>query len=173
MAIEYMTVGVVVERKAVDNPWIDHVWRPVAVLPDAPDLPVWTLLQREEGVERYYAGPASLSFFPSDTGNLIDNFVPGARRLWVSIRPTGMDPPIEVIGATAEPGEGEILAEGVGDIVDTVPMSELVAERIIAFYHAHHVERPFVKRQRDQKNRNSFSGAPGSARPPGPRGERR
>lgn len=157
MAIEYMTVGVVAERKSVDNPWVDHVWRPVAVLPDAPETAPWTLLHREPGLERWYVGPAALSFFPSDTGNLIENFVPGTRRLWVSIRPTGIDPPLEVIGVTAEPGEGEILAEGIGDIVDTVPMPELVAERIVDFYRRHHVERPFVKRQRDRGGRNAFN----------------
>lgn len=168
MAIEHLRVGVVVERREIDNPWADHTWKPLAVLPDAPDIPAWTLLHKEPGVAQYYAGAAYLSLYPSDTGNLIDNFVPGARRIWVSIRPTGMDPPLELIGVTAEPGEGEILADGIGDIVDTVPMPELVAERILAFYNAHHVERPFVKRQRDKGGRNAFN-ADRNARGPGGR----
>lgn len=170
MTIEHMTVGVVVQRRPLDNPWADHAWSPYAVLPDAPDLPEWTLLHKEGGIERFYAGPASLSFYPSDTGNLIENFVPGARRIWVSIRPTGIEPPLEIVGVTAEPGEGEILAEGIGDIVDTVAMPDLVAERIIAFYRRHHVERPFVKRQRDRANKDAFAARQGG-RAPGPRGD--
>ncbi len=123
----------------------------------------WTLLRAEGGVERWYVGAAALSFFPSDTGNLIENFVPGAQKIWVSIRPTGIEPPLEIIGVTAEPGEGEILAEGIGDIVDVVPMPDLVAERIIDFYNRNHVERPFVKRQRDGKGGRERRGGPGEA----------
>ncbi|TIL52069.1 MAG: DUF3305 domain-containing protein, partial [Mesorhizobium sp.] len=32
MVRETAEVGVIVERRALDNPWIDHVWVPVAVL---------------------------------------------------------------------------------------------------------------------------------------------
>jgi hypothetical protein len=30
-------VGVVVERRKADSPWVDFVWRSVAVLPDEPE----------------------------------------------------------------------------------------------------------------------------------------
>ena len=161
MPIEHMTVGVVVERRSVDNPWIDHAWAPVAVLPDAPDVAPWTLLQAGEGWERFYAGPATLSLFPSDTGQLIENFVPGAGKIWVCVRPTGIDPPLEVVGVTADPSEGEGYLEGMGDVVEALPMPEAVAARVLSFYHAHHVERPFVKRQRDRAGRDAFEARPG------------
>ncbi|MFX7086587.1 DUF3305 domain-containing protein, partial [Acinetobacter baumannii] len=34
--VSAITVGVVVERRKADSPWIDFLWRPVGILPDAP-----------------------------------------------------------------------------------------------------------------------------------------
>jgi Protein of unknown function (DUF3305) len=161
MAIDYLTVGVVVERREIDSPWADHVWAPVAVLPDAPDVAPWTSLGRGHRSERFYAGPAVMALFPSDTTQLIENFVPGAGKIWVSVRPTGIDPPLEVVGVTADPTEGEGYLEGASDIVEALPMPEDVAQRVLAFYRAHHVERPFVKRKRDKAGRDAFTGQPG------------
>lgn len=161
MAIEHMIVGVVVERREVDSPWIDHAWAPVAVLPDAPDVALWTSLGKQERSERFYAGPASLSLYSSDTGNLIENFVPGASKLWVSVRPTGIDPPLEIVGVTADPSEGEGYLDGIGDVVEAVAMPQGIQDQVLAFYKMHHVERPFVKRQRDKADRNALSGKPG------------
>jgi hypothetical protein len=163
VAIEHIAVGVVVERRATDSPWVDHVWAPVAVLSDVPQAAPWTVLAREPGIERFYAGEATLSLFKSDTGHLISNFVETAK-LWVSVRPTGIDPPLEVIGVTADPSEGEGYLEAIGDIVDVVPMPPLIAERVLAFYRANHVEQPFVKRQRDDKSRRDFGARRGPPR---------
>ena len=44
--------------------------------------------------------------------------------LWVSLRPTGIDPPYEVFGVTADPAEGEAWTEAGGDLVDVVAMPE-------------------------------------------------
>jgi hypothetical protein len=161
MPSEHMIVGVVVERRKLDNPWVDHAWAPVAVLPDAPEIAPWTSLGAGDGAERFYLGAAELSLYSPDTASLIENFTDGAAKLWVSIRPTSLDPPVEIVGVTADPSEGEGFCDGVGDIVDVVPMPALIRERVIAFYNIHHVERPFVKRQRDKASREAMSHRPG------------
>lgn len=161
MPVEHRTVGVVVERREIASPWVDHVWAPVAVLPDAPDVAAWTSLGRTGQTERFYAGPASLSLYSSDTGQLIENLVPGAGKLWVSVRPTGIEPPLEVVGVTADPTEGEGYLDGIGDVVEVVPMPGDVADQIVAFYRAHHVEQPFIKRKRDKAGADAFSRRPG------------
>ena len=37
-------VGVVLRRRAIDNPWIDHIWSPVMVLDEVPATAPWTVL---------------------------------------------------------------------------------------------------------------------------------
>jgi hypothetical protein len=170
MTIEYITVGVVVERRMIESPWADHVWAPYAVLPEAPDVAPWTSLGRDARGERFYLGAASFGLYPSDTGHLIDNFHDEGGRLWVSVRPTGLEPPLELVGVAADPAEGEGFLDGVGDIVEPLPMPPEIAARVLAFYKAHHVERPFIKRQRDKANRDAFAIRPGG-RAVGRRGE--
>ena len=53
MAQETLTVGVVVERRPLDNPWIDHVWLPSGILPGAPAVEAWTMLREEAGVRQF------------------------------------------------------------------------------------------------------------------------
>ena len=74
----------------------------------------------------------------------------GGPKLWVALRPTGVDPPYEIFAVTADPAEGEAWAQSDNDLVDVVPMPEDVRAAIDAFVAEHHVERPFVKRKRDR-----------------------
>ncbi len=150
MAQEHIRVGVVVERRAVDNPWIDHAWLPVAVLPDAPELAPWTSLGRDGPAERFYLGAADLTLFSVDTAHFRTNIVTGRPSLWVCVRPTGIEPALELVGVTADPHEGEGYTETVGDIVEMLPMPSDIIERVRDFFDAHHVEQVFVKRQRQK-----------------------
>jgi hypothetical protein len=70
--------------------------------------------------------------------------------LWVALRPTGVEPPYEIFGVTADPSEGEAWTESGSDLVDVVPMPPPVRTAIEAFVAEHHVERPFYKRKRDR-----------------------
>jgi hypothetical protein len=88
--------------------------------------------------------------FGVETGNYRDNLVEDQPLVWVSVRPTGIDPPLEIVGATADPTEGEMFTELVGDIVEVVPMPRDVAAAFAAFVDANHVEREFFKRKRDR-----------------------
>ncbi|TIX95619.1 MAG: DUF3305 domain-containing protein, partial [Mesorhizobium sp.] len=44
MVRETAEVGVIVERRALNSPWVDHVWVPVAVLAGAPCAAPWSVL---------------------------------------------------------------------------------------------------------------------------------
>jgi hypothetical protein len=149
-SIERFLVGVVVERRASASPWIDHSWAPVQVLPDAPDIAPFTSLGKEHDRERFYLGAAEVALFKADTSHFADNFLTITPQLWVAVRPTGIDPPLELVGVTADPHEGEGFNEQVGDIVEPLPMPVEIAARVAAFYQAHHVEHAFVKRKRHE-----------------------
>ena len=141
------TVGIVVAKRKLSNPWADHAWLPVAALPDAPDTPPWTRLSADEREELFYAGAFEVSFHRGETSHYRDNLTSGQPSLWVSLRPVGGEDH-EIATVTADPYEGESLAEGIGEIVEAVPMPPEVQARLAAFVEAFHVERTFFKRKR-------------------------
>jgi hypothetical protein len=150
MVRETMRIGVIVERRVLDNPWIDHAWSPVAALAGAPAAAPWTVLAETPRATRYYAGAFELEFFGSDTTMYRENLRSGRPSLWVSLRAADTSPGIVLQLVTADPSEGEALTEPGTDVIETVPMPVEVQQRLAAFVEAHHVERPFVKRKRDR-----------------------
>ncbi len=40
-------VGVVLRRRSIDNPWIDHMWSPAMILDEVPATAPWTVLSTE------------------------------------------------------------------------------------------------------------------------------
>lgn len=144
-------VGVVVERYKATSPWIDFVWRPVAVLPDQPRTQPWTRLHGDDNAATFYAGAVELALHRSETARYRENLQTGGA-LWVVLRSTGIDPPLELITVTADPSEGEAFTEAGSNLVDQVPMPEAVRSAVAAFVAEHHVEEQFVKRERDRAN---------------------
>jgi hypothetical protein len=152
MVRETTEIGVIVERQALDNPWIDHAWRPIAVLAGTPAAAPWTVLGETPQATRYYAGAFQLEFFGSETTMYRENLRSGKPSLWVSLRPADTPPGVVLHRVTADPAEGEALTEPGTDVIETVPMPPEIQSRLAAFVEAHHVERPFVKRKRDRAN---------------------
>jgi len=157
MVRETVEVGVIVERRVLDNPWIDHVWMPVAVLIGAPAAAPWTVLHQTDGLTRFYAGAFELELFGSDTGMYRDNLGSGRPSLWISLRPTDAPPGVVLHLVTADPFEGESLTEAGTDIIEAIPMPIELQQRLAAFVETHHVERPFIKRQRNRADTNALA----------------
>jgi hypothetical protein len=145
-----ISVGVVVERRKAQNRWIDFTWKPSAVLAGLPEAKPWTILSQDGDGATFYAGAADIALYRTETGNYRDNLVATSPMLWVALRSTGIEPPYEIFGVTADPSEGEAWTEAGSDLIDTVPMPEPVRATIEAFVAEHHVERPFYKRKRDR-----------------------
>jgi Protein of unknown function (DUF3305) len=143
-------VGVVVERRKARSAWIDFTWTPVTVLAGVPDAAPWTILSDDGEGATFYAGAAEIGLYRTETANYRDNLGTGMPKLWVALRPTGVEPPYEIFGVTADPAEGEAWTQSGGDLVDVVPMPEGVCATVDAFVAEHHVERPFHKRERDR-----------------------
>jgi hypothetical protein len=140
------TVGIVVAKRKLSNPWADHAWLPAAALPAAPDMAPWTRLSANEREELFFAGSYELSFHRGETSHYRDNLVSGHPSLWVSLRPVGGDQH-EIAAVTADPYEGESMAGAIGEIVEAVPMPPEVQAHLAAFVEAFHVERAFFKRK--------------------------
>ena len=54
------------------------------------------------------------------------NLATATALLWVVLRPTGHEPPYEIVAVTAEPSEGEAFTKNETNIVEAVPMPEPV-----------------------------------------------
>ena len=148
--LSQMTVGVVVERRKADSPWIDFLWRPVGILPDAPDMPAWSVLREADDAVLFYAGSRSVDLHRSETARYRDNLATGAPGLWVVLSPAEGDWPYTLAAVTADPAEGEAFTEAGANLVETVAMPDVVREAVESFVAEHHVEREFVKRKRDR-----------------------
>jgi hypothetical protein len=149
-ALATIAVGVIVERRKAQSLWIDFTWKAVSVLVGVPDASPWTPLSQDAHGATFYAGAAEIALYRTETGNYRDNLAGGEARLWVALRPTGVEPPYEIFGVTADPAEGEAWSETGSDLVDAVAMPAAVQAEVAAFIAQHHVERPFHKRQRDE-----------------------
>jgi hypothetical protein len=147
-----MTVGVVVERRKADSPWVDFLWRPVGILPDAPDMVAWSVLREEEDTVLFYAGSRIVDLHRSETARYLDNLATGSPMLWVVLSPAEGEWPYTLAAVTADPAEGEAFTEAGANLVETVAMPDVVRQAVESFVAEHHVEREFVKRKRDRAN---------------------
>ncbi|HEX7790293.1 MAG TPA: DUF3305 domain-containing protein [Afipia sp.] len=145
-------VGVVLRRRTIDNPWIDHMWSPVTILEQVPATAPWTVLSREGDATMYYAGCATIELFSTDTASYRDNLADGAPQIWVALRRQDGGSELELTKVTVDPTEGEAMFESGTDVIGTVPMPPDIASWVAAFVDEFHVEQVFHKRKRDRAN---------------------
>jgi hypothetical protein len=148
--LQRVRVGIVVERRKAKSAWIEHVWMPVAALAGEPEAEPWSVLGADGDSTRYYAGSADIDLFRTETANYRDNLASGRPSLWVVLQPTESDPPYALFAVTADPAEGEAYTEAGNNLVEMVPMPDVICDALAAFVAEHHVEREFFKRKRDR-----------------------
>ncbi len=147
---ERRSVGVVVERRRVDNPWIEARWQPVMLVPADPTLPDWSVLAEGPDWTRHYAGTAEISLFPTEAENYKHNLDGGSPSAYVILRPGGPAPGIRLLAVTADPGEIDAHAEAGDDVIEALPLPIPLVLWMDGFVARHFVERPFHKRKRDR-----------------------
>lgn len=146
-------LGIVVERRALDNRWQKWAWKPVAVLPAAPPSAPWRELARGEGWIRWLADSLPLDLHRKETEAYRANLETGAPKVWVVLRklePGEATPERDVrpFLITASPFEAQAFLESGEDVVEPVAMPAGVAGWMEAFVARHHVDEPFQKRKR-------------------------
>lgn len=148
-ALARIEVGVMVERRKARSAWADFLWRPVSVFTGSPSAVPWTLLGIEAQTTLFYAGEATIELHRTETSSYRDNLESGGAALWIILRPTASVPPYELVAVTADPAEGEGFTDAGNNLVEQVPMPPDIAEIVGQFVVQHHIDRPFVKRQRN------------------------
>lgn len=141
-------VGIVIARHQRTGPWPGITWSPHAVLPGVPDIAPGTRVGGDNGIDLIYVGLAELSLTAGATSPYRDNLSSRQPSLWVAIRAD--DTGQEIVRVTADPYEGEALTDGLGDIVEALPMPDPIRQAVESFVAAFHVERPFIKRRREK-----------------------
>ena len=152
-ALARIAVAVLVERRTARSPWLDFIWRPVAVLAGAPEATPWTPLSATQDATLFYAGDTIIELYRTETANYRSNLASGAPALWVILRPDLSRHAYNLLAVTADPAEGEALADAGRDLIEPVPMPPGIADAIGGFIAKYHVERPFFKRQRDRSDK--------------------
>ncbi len=159
-----MPIGVVVERREIDNPWQDHSWSAVAVMPGAPQIGEWRLLARDQGWVRYHAATLPLELHRSETEAYRTNLSDNPPRIYVLLREDeeGGDHEVAPFLVTASPYEAQDYLDSGEEIIDGVTMPDSVIAWVQAFIDAHHVDKPFYKRKRQphETEQLGFGGPP-------------
>ena len=159
-----MPVSVVIERRATDNQWDDHLWRPVGVLPRA-DLEPGKMLAEGEGWTQYYGGVLDIELFRGETDGYRTNLSQNPPLVYIVLRRNTDDEELEFepFMATVCPYEAMNYSEGNDDVVEGVPMPPDVMEWLREFVAVHHVDKPFVKRKnkRHKDNERGWQSQPG------------
>lgn len=158
-----IAVGVCVERSKSASPWADFYWRPSGVLGGAPDTTPWTKLSDDGDRATFFVGTTSVNLYRTETTYYRDNLHSGSPSLWIALRPTGGEPPFTIAVVTADPAEGEGLTETATDLVEQVPMPDVVRRLVEAFIAEHHLEETFVKRKRDRANPEALARGSGKS----------
>ncbi|MEK9673391.1 MAG: DUF3305 domain-containing protein [Rhodospirillaceae bacterium] len=146
-------VGVIIERRKIDNPWKEYSFLPVAVVPGMTALEDgedWRLVREGDDWSHFHAATLDLELFPGETQGYKTNLSNFQPHVYVVLTPGEEEGDAEVIPTlvTACPHEAGSYMEDSEMIVEGVHMPEELAAWIGAFVEKHHVEEPFKKRQR-------------------------
>ncbi len=165
---ESLALGVILERRTVDNPWIDHSWHAVAVIAGAPERDPrgdWIKLSDGDGWAQFHAGTLPLELYPRETEGYKVNLSQQPPQLFVVLRGVeDAECPHDVVPflVTACPYEAQDYLDSGEELVDGVAMPDGVVAFVQDYCDRHHVEEPFHKRKRKRYDPDEV----GFGRPP-------
>ena len=144
-----MSLGVIVERREVENPWQDFAWRPIAVVPNAARGGRWRELQKGDDWVHFLAATFDLELFRGETEGYMTNLSQDPPLIYVVLREgeEAEDNDVEPLHVTACPFEAMGYYESGDEIVEGVPMPDNVMGWLREFVDLYHVETPFEKRK--------------------------
>lgn len=146
-----LDIGVILERREIDNKWADHEWRLAGVIPGKPDLQDWQVIREGDGWTHFFACSMTIELFKRETEGYKVNLGQLPPQVFIVLRPEEEgDHPYEVtpFEATVCPFEAEGYDESGDEWVEGTEMPEAIQAWVHAFVERHHVDVPFKKRKR-------------------------
>lgn len=154
--LDSFSVGIVLERRAADNPWIDHTWHVAEAIAGAPHGPCRPIGKGDDWV-RYFVGAATVALYRKATEGYKRNLSEPDPSVYLILQPDDDapdgDPPYAPLVATVCPYEAESYDLGGDNLVGAVSMPPELIVRVQAFIDACHVDEPFVKRTQKRKDK--------------------
>lgn len=167
MRSEVMPLGVVIERRALDNPWEPFAWTAVAVVPGGDDEAGtgWRLLEEDGRRQRWYAGTLPLELHRRATEGYLYNLAHDTPRIYVELREDEEGAhDVMAFAVTACPFEAQSALDSEGSLVEGVPMPDIVRSWVAEFCEAFHVDQPHYKRKRKPWDPRKGGPPPGAVR---------
>ena len=161
-----LRVGAVVRRSPGVTRWVKEIWKPVAVIPGAPEA-FWKELVREEDVVDYHAGTVTMELFRADVEGYLVSLNMAVPSVWIIMDRdvTSQSPSGWVVSTiTASAHEALDALDSGESIVEAVPIPESMAAWIKEFIDMHYIEEPFKKRRRDEVRVDGAEDAKGDPR---------
>lgn len=161
-----LLVGAVVRRTPGVTRWARDIWKPVAVIPGAPEA-FWKEMVREGDVVDYHAGTVAMELFRADVESYLVSLNMTTPSVWIIMdrdesrrSPSGWF----VSAITASAYEAQDALDSGESIVEAVPIPESLAAWIKEFVDMHYIEEPFKKRRRDKHRVDGIEDGKGDAR---------
>ncbi len=159
-------IGAVVRRSPGVTRWARHIWKPVAVIPGAPEA-FWKELVREGEVVDFHAGTVTMDLFRADVEGYLVSLNMSSPSVWIILDrdQTSQSPSGWVVSTvTASAHEALDALDSGESIVEPVPIPESLAAWIKEFIDMHYIEEPFKKRRRDEIRVDGVEDAKGDPR---------
>jgi len=161
-----LRVGAVVRRSPGVTRWAKVIWKPVAVIPGAPEA-FWKEMVRDGDVVDYHAGTVTMELFRADVEGYLVSLNMAAPSVWIILDKdvTSQSPSGWVVSTvTASAHEALDALDSGESIVEAVPIPESLAAWIKEFIDMHYIEEPFKKRRRDEVRVDGVEDAKGDPR---------
>ncbi|WP_322002117.1 DUF3305 domain-containing protein [Marinobacter alexandrii] len=161
-----LKVGAVVRRSPGVTRWAREIWKPVAVIPGAPEAS-WKEMVREGDVVDYHAGTVCMELFRADVESYLVSLNMTVPSVWIIMDrdDTNRSPSGWFVSAiTASAFEAQDALDSGESIVEPVPIPESLAAWIKEFVDMHYIEEPFKKRRRDEHRIDGIEDGKGDAR---------
>ena len=149
--IETMPIGVVLERREIDNPWQDHIWSAVAVIPGAEPVDEWRLLASDEGWAQFHAATLPLELHRTETESYRTNLADNPPRIFVLLREDEEDDDHDVYPflVTVSVYEAQDYLDS-DDLFAGVTMPDAIIAWVQPFIDAHHAANTFYTNTRNR-----------------------
>jgi len=156
---ESMPLGIVLERRESDNPWQPQIWTPVAVIPGAPAADAWKEIACGEGWSHVHVATLPLDIFRDETEDYAYNLVNDPPSVYVVLREDEKtEAGVAPFKLTVAPSEAQVFLDAEENLVEPVPMPDVVKNWLAGFVQRYHIDQPVHKRKRtphDPQKENS------------------